>query len=77
MNEHDKAIAEFTKAIEIDPQCAEALFHRSLVHYIRGDYEKALDDVAEIQSLGLPVPAGFLQALRGESESDRVRISTS
>ncbi len=77
MNEHDRALAEFTKAIEIDSRCAEALFHRSLVHYARGEYGKARDDVDRIRSLGLPVPAGFLRALRGESESDRMRISTS
>ena len=77
MNEHDKAIQEFTKAIEIDPQCAEAIFHRSLVHYVRGEHGKARNDTDKIQSLGLPVPAGFLRALHGELESDKVRISTS
>lgn len=77
MNEQDKAILEFTKAVEIDPRCAEALFQRSLVHYVRGEYGKARDDVERIQSLGLSVPAGFVRALRGESESGRVEISTS
>jgi tetratricopeptide (TPR) repeat protein len=77
MNEHDKAIAEFTKTIEADSKCAEAIFHRSLAHYARGDYDKALADVQRIEDLGLPVPAGFLQALHGESESDGVETSTS
>lgn len=77
MNEHDKAIAEFTKALEIDSTCAEAVFHRSLVHYTRGDYGKALADVRRLEGLGLPVPSGLLQALRGQSHWDRVEISTS
>jgi tetratricopeptide (TPR) repeat protein len=76
MNEHDKAVAEFTKAAEIDPRCAEALFHRSLAHYTRGDYAKALEDVRAIQSLGMTVPAGFIHALRGGSESSRIRVSS-
>ena len=77
MNEHDKAIAEFTKAVEIDPRCAEALFHRSLVHYVRGEYGKARDDVDRIQSLGLSVPAGFLQAFAASRNRTECEISTS
>jgi hypothetical protein len=33
--------------------------------------------VHRIKNLGVPVPAGFLRALGGESESDRMEISTS
>jgi tetratricopeptide (TPR) repeat protein len=76
MNEQDKAIAEFTRAVEIDPKCAEALFHRSLVYYARGDYDKALADVRDVENLGLSVPAEFLRALRGQSQTGRVRISS-
>ncbi len=70
MNAHDQAIADFTKAIAIDPQCAQAYFRRSLAYYAKGDYDKAWDDVREIRSLHLPVPAGFLQALRAASAVD-------
>ena len=72
MNEHDQAIAGLTRAIEIDPQCAMAYFRRSLVYYTKGAYDEALDDVREIQSLRLPVPSGFLQALRAASGADKV-----
>jgi hypothetical protein len=75
MNEPDKAIADFTEAIDIDPNCVEALFHRSLVHYGRGDHEKALEDAHRIESLGVSVPAGFLQALRGTAGADKVEVS--
>ncbi len=71
MNAHDQAIADFTHAIALDSQCAQAYFRRSLAYYANGDYDKAWDDVREIRSLRLPVPAGFLQALRTASEADR------
>jgi tetratricopeptide (TPR) repeat protein len=66
MNDHDQAIVEFTKALEIDPQCAEAYFHRSLAHYTKGTYDAAWADVHRLEGLGLPVPAGYLRALRGD-----------
>ena len=77
MNEHDQAIAGLTKAIELDPQCATAYFRRSLVYYTKGAYEEALDDVRKIQSLRLPVPSGFLQALRAASGTDKVETPRS
>lgn len=77
MNEHDQAIAGLTKAIELDPQCATAYFRRSLVYYTKGAYEEALDDVRKIQSLRLPVPSGFLQALRAASGADKVETPRS
>ncbi len=70
MNAHDQAIADFTKAIAIDSQCAQAYFRRSLACYAKGAYNEAWDDVCQIRSLHLPVPAGFLQALRAASETD-------
>ncbi len=71
MNAHDQAIADFTQALALDPQCAQAYFRRSLAYYAKGDYDKAWDDVRQIRSLHLPVPAGFLQTLRAASEADR------
>jgi tetratricopeptide (TPR) repeat protein len=67
MNDHDQAVAEFTKALEADPQCAEAYFQRSLAHYAKGSRDKAWDDVHQIESLGRPVPPGYLRALRGDT----------
>jgi tetratricopeptide (TPR) repeat protein len=70
MNAHDQAIADFTRAIAIDPQCAPAYFRRSLACYAKGEYDKAWADVGKIRSLRLPVPDGFLQALRAASGAD-------
>mgnify|MGYP001256826384 CR=1 FL=1 len=77
MNEPDKASAEFTKAAAIDPKSAEAIFHRSLVYFVRGDYEKALEAAMKIEGLGQAVPTEFLRALRGDSDQDGMEISTS
>jgi tetratricopeptide (TPR) repeat protein len=77
MNEHDQAIAAFTRAIEIDAQCAEAFFQRSLAYYSKGMCDQAWDDVHKVQALGRPVPAGFLRALRGESRTGKLEISSS
>jgi len=71
INKHEEAISDLTKALEIDPQCAEAYFQRSLVHYARGAYKEALDDARQIQSLHLPVPAGFIEALQAAREPDQ------
>lgn len=63
---YDEAIADLTKAIEIDPTCAEAYLRRGMVYYATGQTGQAWQDVHKLQSLGTPVPAGFLAALRGE-----------
>ncbi len=40
----DKAIADFTKAIEKNPRFAEAYYFRGLVYYDKGQYDKAISD---------------------------------
>jgi len=72
MNDHQQAIAEYTRALALNPQCAEAYFCRSLVHYAQGSRDAAWADVRQIQSLGVPVPPGFLQALRGDRPAGRL-----
>lgn len=67
MNRLDEAIADFSKVIEIDPTHAEALFRRALAHYAKGEYGKAQRDVTALQSLGVPVPSGYLEALGATS----------
>lgn len=44
----DKAIADFTKAIEIDPKDADAYYARGLVRHIKGDYDKAIADYTKV-----------------------------
>ncbi len=44
VNELQPALADYTKAIEIDPKLAEALGNRSLLHQKLGDEAKARED---------------------------------
>ncbi len=67
LGQYDQAISDFTKVLELDPADSETYMRRGLVSYAKGDYEKAWADVREMQSMGLPVPAGFLESLRAAS----------
>jgi tetratricopeptide (TPR) repeat protein len=40
----DKAIADYTKAIEINPQYISAYYNRGVAWYDKGDYDKAIVD---------------------------------
>ena len=40
----DKAIAEYNKAIELNPEYAEAYYNRGLAHYHKGQYDQAISD---------------------------------
>src|SRR5262245_36669274 len=42
--EPDKAIADFSKAIELDPRATLAYFNRANIAYERKEYDKALED---------------------------------
>ncbi len=66
--EYDQAIADYTKAIEIDTQrFAVAYAERSLIYYVKKEYDKAWEDVHKAESLGQEVRPGFLKALRKDS----------
>ena len=45
--EHDKAIADYTEAIRLDPKDAEAYCNRGLAYGNKGDYDKAIADYTE------------------------------
>jgi tetratricopeptide (TPR) repeat protein len=62
--QYDKAISDFTKAIEINPRHADAYYTRGVVYYYKKDYEKALDDFYKAQKLGNNVPPEIFQLLR-------------
>lgn len=67
LDQYDQAISDFTRVLELDPADSETYMRRGLVSYAKGDYEKAWADVREMQSMGLPIPAGFLESLRAAS----------
>src|SRR5207248_11488514 len=45
--EYDRAIAEFTEALRLDPKHAKAYFQRGLAHTDKGEYDEAVADTAE------------------------------
>ena len=67
----DSAIAEFTKAIQLDPKFARAYFARGLVYQDKGDTDRAIADftrVIELDPLPLKIrKAGLVQLLRKPS----------
>jgi tetratricopeptide (TPR) repeat protein len=49
---YDKAIADFSEDIRLDPKHAEAHYNRGLAYRSRGNGSKAKDDFAEAKRLG-------------------------
>jgi tetratricopeptide (TPR) repeat protein len=68
--EYDLAIADYSKAIEIDPTIADAYIGRARVYCDKGEYDKAWKDVHEAQALGRQVYSKLLERLRKASGRD-------
>jgi len=54
--EYDRAIADFTEAIEIDPKHVSAYNDRGLAHTSKGDYARAIADVTRAVELSSAKP---------------------
>ena len=68
--DYDKAVADYTKAIELNPQDAEAYNNRGAAFFQKKDYEKAWSDVKKCQALGGRGNPDLLKALRQASGRD-------
>ena len=69
----DQAIAEFTKAIEINPRHAEAYYNRAVSYYRIGDYGKSWEDLEKAKSLGYNrIHPGFLEDLQKKREAMKI-----
>ena len=44
-NKLDRAIEDYTKAIELNPNYTDAYYNRSLVYNYKGDLDRALNDL--------------------------------
>jgi Tfp pilus assembly protein PilF len=69
--QYDQAIADFNKALEINPRYAEAYYGRSLAHGSKGEFEKAWEDVRQAQRLGYKVDPDILRTMRKASRLER------
>lgn len=68
---YEEAIAEFDKAIELDPKHAKAYYYRANVYYDDGRYSNAWNDVHKAEELGYKVAPRFLKILRKVSGRER------
>ncbi|UCD50088.1 MAG: tetratricopeptide repeat protein [Phycisphaerales bacterium] len=68
--QQEDAVAVFSRAIEVDSTCAEAYLGRALACYVQGQYDRAWQDVRQLEYLGTPAPAGFVVALSHASGRD-------
>ena len=57
--ENDKAIADYTKVITLDPNHANAHYDRGMVWIHMEEWEKASSDLATARSMGVDIIARF------------------
>ncbi len=76
-NEHlkggklDQAIADYTRALEINARDALAYNSRAVAFYFKKAYDQAWEDVRKAQSLGYKINPEFLEALRKTSGREK------
>lgn len=59
----DKAIAEFNKAIKINPRDADAYYNRGIAYYYKGQYDQAISDFNRV----LEINPGDIRAYKGRA----------
>ena len=74
--QYDEAISDCTKAIEINPELAEAYSNRGGAYYFRKEYDNAWDDVEKAQDLGFQIDPVFLQDLQEVSRKNFIQTDT-
>ena len=67
---YDPAIADYNRAIEIDPTITDPYRGRARAYCYKGEYDKAWKDVYQAQALGRPVDPKLLEKLRKASGRD-------
>ena len=64
---YDRAIADFTQALTLNPNYALAYYHRAVAEFLQKDYTKAWADVKRFQQAGGKPDPQFLRDLRKTS----------
>lgn len=70
-SDYTQAISEFTKAIEINPNYADAYDSRANAYYKSKEYDKAWADVHKAEELGTKIDFRFLEDLKKDSGRDK------
>jgi tetratricopeptide (TPR) repeat protein len=65
--QYDRAVSDFTMALEINPRDALAYYNRARAYYFKKQYYKSWRDISKAQDLGYKVPRKFLNDLRKAS----------
>lgn len=68
---HDRALSDFDKAIQLKPDYAEAYYNRSVAYFYKGDYERSRENARKAEILGYKVNPDFLNDLRRSSAGGR------
>jgi hypothetical protein len=63
----DLAIIDYSKSLELMPDCAEIYIARARAYSILQEFDKAWQDVHIAESLGLSAPAKLLEELKNAS----------
>ena len=62
--QYDRAISDYNKAIEIDPEYALAFFNRGVAYFKKGDCDKAREDFRNVQGMGYQISPEVFEQLR-------------
>ena len=57
--DYDRAITDYTKAIELNPRFAEAYYNRGNAYYSKGQYDQAISDCNKALELNPKLPAAY------------------
>ena len=68
---YDQAVSDYTKAIELNPDCVLFYEGRALAYYEKKEYDKAWDDVHKVEVLGGSVVVEVLDALKKASGREK------
>jgi tetratricopeptide (TPR) repeat protein len=62
---YDLALADFNKAIELDPENGKVYNSRAVAYRQKGEIARARQDIQKAQSLGIPVNPGMVKKIMG------------
>ena len=66
---YDRAIADYNKALQINPEYAETYFNRGVAHSLKGDYDRAIEDYTKALQINPQFAVAYLN--RGSVYTDK------